>query len=76
MEPIHDATAGTLPGDKFALPSGRTYPIHDAAHARDAIARLEQNRGRIVRSRIQWKPDADILDATERFRIEARTARR
>lgn len=31
-----------LPGGKFALPDTRQYPINDAAHVRNAAARLEQ----------------------------------
>lgn len=31
-----------LPGSAFALP-GRRYPIHDAVHARNALARVAQN---------------------------------
>lgn len=31
-----------LPDSAFALP-GRRYPIHDLAHARDALARVAQN---------------------------------
>lgn len=31
-----------LPDNDFALP-GRKYPIHDEAHARDALARVAQN---------------------------------
>jgi hypothetical protein len=27
----------------FAIPSGRGYPIHDIAHARNALARVEQH---------------------------------
>jgi hypothetical protein len=30
-----------LPDSAFALP-GRRYPIHDAAHARDALARASE----------------------------------
>lgn len=31
-----------LPDSAFALP-GRRYPIHDIAHARNALARVAQN---------------------------------
>lgn len=27
----------------FAIPETRSYPIHDENHARDALARVEQN---------------------------------
>lgn len=32
----------SLPESSFALP-GRRYPIHDEAHARNALARVSQN---------------------------------
>jgi hypothetical protein len=31
-----------IKGSNFALP-GRRYPIHDAAHARNALSRVSQN---------------------------------
>ncbi|MCH4142639.1 hypothetical protein [Acetobacter peroxydans] len=38
-----------LPDSAFALP-GRRYPIHDAAHARDALARASEmlHRGELT----------------------------
>jgi 8-oxo-dGTP pyrophosphatase MutT (NUDIX family) len=48
-----------LPDTAFASPGDRKYPIHDAAHVRNAAARLEQQKGsmspakyRQIRSRI------------------------
>lgn len=35
------AARGKLPDSSFALP-GRRYPIHDANHARNALARVSQ----------------------------------
>jgi len=32
-----------LPKSDFAIPSTGAYPIEDAAHARDALARVAQN---------------------------------
>jgi hypothetical protein len=32
-----------IPQGDFALPSKREYPINDAAHARDALARVAAN---------------------------------
>lgn len=29
----------SLPGSAFVFPAERRYPIHDAAHARDALSR-------------------------------------
>jgi hypothetical protein len=34
-------TRKALPRDAFAMPGGR-YPIHDASHARNALARVSQ----------------------------------
>ena len=39
---ISAAKRNSLAGSKFALPSQRKYPIHDAAHVRNAAARLAQ----------------------------------
>jgi hypothetical protein len=35
------SSRNALPDSAFALP-GRRYPIHDANHARDALARVSQ----------------------------------
>lgn len=42
MAVLDAATRNALPEHAFALP-GRRYPIHDAAHARNALARVSQN---------------------------------
>lgn len=47
MGPIGSEKRKALPAEAFALPGARKYPIHDAAHARNAMARLEQNKGSI-----------------------------
>lgn len=36
------ASRNALPGDEFALP-GRRYPIPNASHGRNALARVAQN---------------------------------
>lgn len=33
----------SLPTKSFALPKKRAYPIHDASHARNALARVSQH---------------------------------
>lgn len=53
-----------LPDSDFALP-GRRYPIHDEAHARDALARVDQNgtpaEKRKVRAAVKYRyPDMDL----------------
>lgn len=49
MATISTKKRNALPSGKFALPAQRKYPIHDAAHVRNAAARLEQakNGGKI-----------------------------
>jgi hypothetical protein len=42
MATLTAATRNALPDSAFALP-GRRYPIHDIAHARDALARVAAN---------------------------------
>lgn len=32
-----------MPDSSFGLPKDKAYPIHDAAHARNALARAAQN---------------------------------
>lgn len=39
---LSTASRKKLPAGKFALPSKRKYPIHDAAHVRNALARAAQ----------------------------------
>jgi hypothetical protein len=33
----------SLPKQSFAIPEKRAYPIHNAAHARNALARVSQH---------------------------------
>ena len=50
MSRLTEEERNTLPDDAFALP-GRRYPIPDAAHARDALARASEmlHRGELTR---------------------------
>jgi hypothetical protein len=48
MAAIKPKARKALPRAAFALPQSRQYPIHDAAHARNAMARLEQNKRRLT----------------------------
>ena len=41
MSKLTAAERNALPDSAFALP-GRRYPIHDATHARDALARASE----------------------------------
>lgn len=50
-----ELTAGArkkLPGASFALP-GRRYPIHDQAHARNALARVSQHGNPEEKARVR-----------------------
>lgn len=42
MAELTAATRNALPDSAFALP-GRRYPIHNIAHARDALSRVSAN---------------------------------
>lgn len=39
MSVLTSASRNALPASAFVFPAQRRYPIHDAAHARDALAR-------------------------------------
>ena len=69
MKPITTPQRNSLPGDKFALPAKRAYPIHDAAHARNAMARLEQNKGALSEAEYE-EAKRNILKAYKRFGIK------
>jgi hypothetical protein len=36
-------TRNKLPASAFAVPGARKYPVHDAAHARNALSRVAQH---------------------------------
>ena len=42
MAKLDTAERNAIPGKEFALP-GRRYPIEDASHARNALARVSQH---------------------------------
>ena len=45
---------GALPGSEFAGPD-RSYPIPDASHARNALARASQHAGPDLKAKIRAK---------------------
>jgi hypothetical protein len=69
LKPITTKGRKALPDESFALPETRQYPIHDAAHARNAMARLEQNKGRLSPEQYA-KAHKNILKAYKRFGIK------
>lgn len=58
MAVLTKATRSEIPTSDFALP-GRRYPIHDRAHAANALARVSQygteREKAIVRARVHAK---------------------
>lgn len=71
MADISTKTRNALPADKFAWPEKRKFPIHDAAHVRNAAARLAQTvkAGRID-SATASKIRSRIAAAGKRFGVE------
>lgn len=60
-----------LPSSDFVFPKQRKYPIHNAAHARNALARVSQNGSpeekAKVRAAVKRKyPDIDVEESAER----------
>ena len=43
MAKLSSSKRSKLPTTSFAIPSKRAYPIHDAVHARNALARVAQH---------------------------------
>lgn len=43
MAKISSRRRKSLPKSSFAIPSQRKYPIHDKAHARNALSRVSQH---------------------------------
>lgn len=43
MSMLNAAERNALKTGDFALPKQRAYPIHDLAHAKDALSRVAQN---------------------------------
>lgn len=59
-----------LPASAFALPSLRKFPIHDAAHVRNAAARLEQaKKSNAVTAAQYQEAKANIAKAAKRLGI-------
>ena len=55
-----------LPSGKFADPAERKYPIHDKAHADNAMARLRQQKGSMSPAKYK-RVEARIRAAQKRF---------
>ncbi len=59
MAKLTTAQRNKLPASKFALPSERKYPVENKAHARNALARAQQqyDKGNLS------KAEKDKIDA-------------
>jgi len=68
LKPLTTEERNALPDSAFALPKERRYPIHDAAHAKNAMARLEQQKSRMSGTTYA-RARANILKAYKRFGI-------
>lgn len=67
---ISAAKRRSLPGDKFALPELKKYPIDTPARVRNAAARLEQNRSRLSPADYK-KARGAIARAAKKFGIHS-----
>lgn len=54
MAKLTAKTRNALPSSSFAGPD-RSYPIEDASHARNALARAAQNAGPALKAKIRAK---------------------
>ena len=54
MAKLTSKQRNALPNSSFAGP-GRSYPIEDASHARNALARASQNASPALQSKIKSK---------------------
>lgn len=60
----------SMPAGQFGDPENKAYPIHDAAHVRNAAARLEQQKGSMSPDKYR-KIRARIAAAAKRFGIKS-----
>lgn len=75
--PISAAERRSMPVEEFAWPERRKYPVHDAAHAKNALVRLNQayDAGR-VNAQVYRKVYKRIMKAYKQFGITTGTAPR
>lgn len=69
MKPLSTKKRKALPQNAFAWPEKRAYPVHDASHARNAMARLEQQKASLPRATYE-RIRGNILKAYRRFGIQ------
>jgi hypothetical protein len=67
---VSTAQRKSMPRGQFADPANRAYPIHDAAHVRNAAARLEQQKGSLPAAKYT-AIRGRIARAAKRFGIDS-----
>ena len=55
MAKLTTAMRKTLPGSDFAEPKERKYPMPDASHARNALARVSQHGSPAEKAKVKSK---------------------
>ncbi len=73
MATIDTKKRNALPDSAFALPATRQFPIHDAAHVRNAAARLEQQKTALGPAKYEEAKRA-IVKAAKRFGVSTSLA--
>jgi hypothetical protein len=53
MAVLTTQTRNAIPKAEFAIPETRSYPIHDEAHARNALARVSQFGSESEKARVR-----------------------
>lgn len=59
MSKLRAATIDALPSSDFSGPD-RSYPIPDASHARNALARVSQHGSPALKARVRAKVERDF----------------
>jgi hypothetical protein len=55
MAKLKASKRNSLPKASFALPGKRAYPIHDRAHAANALARVSQHGSSSTKAKVRAK---------------------
>lgn len=79
MAELSTASRKRLSGSSFAIPERRAYPIHDEAHARNALARVSQHgttdEKRRVRAAVRRRyPGIEVSSAQQGALVTGRNA--
>ena len=71
MAVLNAKRRNALAKSQFADPENRGFPIHDAAHVRNAAARLEQQKGSMSDAKYK-QIRARIAAAAKRFGVDSK----